>query len=484
MAFLLTFPYTNLPAVVPSLFGYIMVVVLFILSHVWRKTFQHISRYILAGACLLLYFSTLRLHFFSDFQTVANLDFELSFLFLVVLVIISIALYKKSVFLTGMGLTVGYITNLISGADYLIFFFISMFAIISAYLKIKYDWNKLFIYTIILSYLTHFIWFINNPLIGNSLQFVDAPQTNLAFVIIYMMIFALGNLLRNKEITEHTGIISASFLNCAGFIGISFLILVSKFQSLIFLISLISSVIFLIFSALFWIREKSRVSTFFYAISGYTILSIAIVSKFENPDFFIFLIWQSIIVISTAIWYRSKFIIVANFVIYLMIFISYLIMVQDITIASLSFGIVALLSARIMNWQKENLDLKTEIMRNAYLACAFVMIPYTLYHTVAGQYIIISWMGVSIGYYILSRILSNNKYRWMALLTLFMTVIYILIIGIVRLDPVYRILSFLILGIVLISISLTYSRIKLRKSGSGNNKNMDAGKNKISELSN
>ncbi len=371
-------------------------------------------------------------------------------------------------------MTLGFFTALISDSSYLLFFFVSMFAIISVYLKIKYDWNNLYIYTLILSYLIHLMWFLNNPLMGNRMEFVNEPQSNLAFILIYLSIFGMGNLFRKREVPEDTSIIIGTFLNCAGALGVSFLILISKFQEQIFSFSLAASFVLILFSALFWIREKSQVSTFFYAITGYTILSIAIISRFENPDFFILLSWQSLVVISTAIWYRSRFIILANFIIYLMIFAAYLILAKQVDLASLSFGIVALVSARIMNWQKSRLMLKTEIMRNAYLVGAFVMFPYTFYHIFPAQYIIISWLAVALVYYILSRLLNNTKYRWLALFTLLLTVGYILIIGIVKLEPAYRILSFIVLGIVLITTSLMYSRIKSKNTErSGDDKSLD-----------
>jgi len=62
----------------------------------------------------------------------------------------------------------------------------------------------------------------------------------------------------------------------------------------------------------------------------------------------------------------------------------------------------------------------------------------------------------------LSLILHNKKYRWMALLTLGLTVVYVFIIGISSSSSTYKIVSFLILGAVLILISLIYSRNKLK----------------------
>ena len=111
--------------------------------------------------------------------------------------------------------------------------------------------------------------------------------------------------------------------------------------------------------------------------------------------------------------------------------------------------------------------LRTELMRNAYLIVAFLIVPYALYFLVPGGYISLSWIAVTLVYYGLSLLLHNKKYRWMALGTLLLTISYLLIIGITKLEPVYRIITFLVLGMVLIGISLHYTR--MRAKGAHNN---------------
>jgi hypothetical protein len=389
---------------------------------------------------------------------------------IVVMINLAIAYKKNSEFLSGLNFTLAYVTFLISDNDYFILCALTIFAVFIVYLKISKQWEKIFIYGIILTQLTHLIWFINNPLIGNIIELRSAPMINIYFLLLYVIIFSQGKLLRQKRDTEDGFLIISTFLNSFGFYIIFLFIALTQFKTNLGVSNILCSLVFLVLSVLFWTREKSKYSTFFYAITGYTAMSVAIITQFEQPDFFIWLNWQSILVISTAIWYRSKFMVVANFIIFLIIFLSYLFLTTDLSIVSLGFGIVALLSARIMNWQKHRLELKTEFMRNAYLATAFIIIPYTLYHLVPGGYVILAWVSASLFYYILSLLLKNNKYRWMAVLTILLTVVYIFIIGIINLEGVLRITSFLVLGILLISLSLIYSRI-ISKTGSKDKEN-------------
>ena len=125
-------------------------------------------------------------------------------------------------------------------------------------------------------------------------------------------------------------------------------------------------------------------------------------------------------------------------------------------------GVVALVTARLLNWQRDRLELKTELMRNAYLVSALVVLPYALYHLVPGAYVGFAWVGVALFYYGMNLIVRNPKYRWMGHATLLFTAFYLGIVGINRLGPLHRILSFLFLGTVLLIVSLIFTRARSR----------------------
>ena len=49
----------------------------------------------------------------------------------------------------------------------------------------------------------------------------------------------------------------------------------------------------------------------------------------------------------------------------------------------------------------------------------------------------------------------------MALMTLVLIVGYVIIVDLVKLEPTYRILSFVVLGVVLLMVSVVYTKKKL-----------------------
>jgi uncharacterized membrane protein len=461
-AFLLTLPFKNSISILPIILGYFFSSGLVVFSEYLKKNFPHISGFILGGGFVLFFFTTLRLHYFSSNPFITNINMEITLLMAVSALILYYSVKKNSVYLSALSFTLCYLTAMVSDQSYFIFIMLMLLSALSVYFTIKNQWKYLIVYGIFITYSIHLIWFFNNPLLGKPLQPVNYPDFNVIFLLIYASIFYVGNILRSKSISEDVNAILVTALNTAGAYSIFLLITLTTTHSYVGLYNLLASILFLSFSITFWIKEQSRFSTFILAMCGYLALSVAIVIQFPAPGFFIWLCWQSLLVVSTAVWFRSKFIVVTNFIIYLIVLIAYLAMEGKMDAVSISYGIVALLSARVLNWKKDRLELRTEHMRNAYLLIALFIIPYALYNIIPGGLVSISWVALAFLYYTLSLLLKNKKYRWMAILTLFLTVVYVFILGITSEDFTYKIISFLVLGAVLVTVSLIYTKIRSR----------------------
>ena len=465
IAFLLTLPYSGFPSILPSLLGYALVGGILFLSYFWKETFEQVSRYLLGGGLLLLYFTTLRLSYFTPDPALSNKSVELALLLIVVGGNLVVAVRRRSIYLAGFNLTLGFLTALLGVEPFYVLGILTLLAVTTSILTWKFNWNALLSFGMFLTYLTHLIWTSNNPFFGNEIRFGWAPQMHLGFILLYAIIFALPMILRNERSTEGTAIILNSALNAAVGFGLFSVSILAGVTVSIVAWQAVASLLFLAMAIIFWIREKSVYSTFAYAMIGYAALSAAIVAQFPMPDFFVWLSWQSLLVVSTAVWFRSRFIVVANFAIYLTIFVAYLSAAGTVSSVSVSFGIIALLSARVLNWQKDKLALRTELMRNAYLASALLFLPYALYNSVPPHFVSVSWLVLAALYYLVGRWLKSRKYRWMALLTMTLTILYVFIVDLTTVDPVVRIISFLAVGIALLGISMFYSRKKRKMVG-------------------
>lgn len=460
--FLLLLPYENLPPYLPTIIGFVLAAIFIFLSSKWKSQFENVSKYVFGGSLIILYFSVMRLYYFADERAIQSEFIIILLLTVIVLINLFLAVLRKSIFIASFNLVLGCLTLLLSDSKIFALSALIMVALFSLAAKIKLSWDKLLPVGLVLTYITFLFILVGNPIVSGKFKLMDGSILQEFFLLIYIIIFAAAVYFNQNDYKESNVLILSTLLNTSLGFGLFLLLTLSSKSPQTPINHYIASAVFLTISALYWTKYKSQYSTFFYAIFGYTSLSVGIILMFSFPTYFVVLSWQSLLVISTAIWFRSKFIIVANFVIYLIIFIAFLILAGEVSLISLSFGVVALVSARILNWQKKNLELKTEMMRNAYLTSAFFIIPYSLYHSVPKDYLILSWLGVSLFYYVMSRVLQNFKYRWMGHLTLIITVFYTLIIGTVELEPVLRVITFIITGITLIVISLVYTKSKLK----------------------
>lgn len=461
MFFFLVQPFHDLPDLFSPVAGCVIAGIVIILSRRLRRNVPFVSGYLLGAGLCLLYLSTMRLHFFGG-NAVENAVVETCLLFAIAVASLLVSVRKRSPYLTGLSMTMGYIASLLVNSEEAFLILISVLVIGSAFIAVKYHWQNVSTFCTGLTLISVIEWLLNNPILSHNVQIRSASLAAPAFVILWLVIFSGENLFRAGKPLESIALIMGSLLNGAGMFILILFISVTELQPEIFLVNVAASLVFLLLAVGFWISEKSRYQTFFYAVLGYAALSIAIVARFGLSNSIIWLCWQSILVVSTAVWFRSKFIVVANFGIYVIIFISYLAFTGREGITGISFGLAALLSARILNWQKHRLDLKTELMRNAYLTAAFVMIPYALYSILPGKYVSLSWVGVALVYYVLSRVLENLKYRWLSLLTFILTAFYLLFVGIGALESSFRIVSFLVLGSAFLIISVLYAKSRIR----------------------
>jgi len=190
-------------------------------------------------------------------------------------------------------------------------------------------------------------------------------------------------------------------------------------------------------------------------------MSIALYGMIGFPGIFLLLPLQSLVVVSMALWFRNRLIVVMNSLLFLSILIIYLFTSKNTGGSDFCFAIAALVSARVINWKSSRLYIKTDLIRNLYMAEGFIMMLLALMHTVPRQFVTFSWTMTALLYFIISLLLKNIKYRYMALGTMICAAFYLFIVDLSRIEIIYRVLALLFLSVISIGISVYYtSRIK------------------------
>ncbi|HVU34200.1 MAG TPA: hypothetical protein VHE61_12255 [Opitutaceae bacterium] len=457
-ASLLTRPYPDLPAALPPLAGFAVTIALFAGATTGRKTFPLVAGYLRAAAMALLYCSALRLFFFGrSVLPAGNVAVELVVLAAVSLVNLGIAWRRGSPWLMALAFITAMETPLAVDRPGVVLGGVVLFALIAALIGAQRPWTTLLPVGVALTFTAYFLWAIGNPLHGGDYHWATRPGIAPLVLLACTAVFGTVPFGRDGVTPDQPAPAFAAVLNASlGYVV--FLLHTAAVSDPNFAVRhALAAGVFVALAAMAWHRHRSVIATFFYAMCGYTALGIAITKASAVPDVFVWLSAESVLVVATAIWFRSRFIVVANFLIYVAVVLAYVVLNNRETGISIGFGIVALVSARVLNWQRHRLALKTELMRNAYLIGAFIIFPYALAHLSPPRFTALAWVALAVLYYALNVIIRNQKYRWMGHGTLLLTTVYVIIPHPDGLTAAQRVLSVLVLGVVLLTVSLTSS---------------------------
>ncbi len=460
IVFLITYTFSLGYRLLATVLGYLSAAGLFFIASFWRMRASHLSRLLATGSLLLLYYTTMRLYFFSP-SPLLNNSYIVAFLLLAVVALqLYFARHRNSQWMASVAILLAMMAALLIDQTHISLPIVVAACAVALYLAIRHEWWRMLIASIVFAYTAHLLWLLSNPLVGHSLQGVSGHQYNLVYLFLYAAIFCLPLILNKEVLADNNTSMAIVFFNSAGLSLLAFLVALTHFQQDYAAVSLGVCGLFLIFSIIQWVKTEQQLAPALYACFGFLAMSIAIYGYAAIPASFFWLSLQSLLVVSMALWFRSKILVVVNSFIYVGMLLGYFVVSPSSHPVNFSFALVALASARVMNWQKERLTLRTEMLRNVYLLIAFILIFYALRSAVPGQYVTLSWTITAVGYFLLSYLLKSIKYRLMAISAIMVTIVYLFLVDLAQLDPRFRVAAFLFLGFMAVVISLYYTRIR------------------------
>jgi hypothetical protein len=442
--------------------AYLATALLILFSYFYRKSFPILTNVLNICSALLLYYITVRLYFFLEQPIVSQKAVVLSFIFIIIGLQFYKALRKNSEFAAVMGVSLCISTAIFSDSTYLSLPILILVALISLFFFYSKAWWRLHIYSLFLVYFTHLLWFYSNPIMGHHLSPVESPQHNILFLIGYVVIFSTSIFIPKEKLPSNTSLISISIWNALLFSLLLILIIPVFYRD--HYIAIFSTIAFfcLLYAVVLKIKGTRNFAPATYAVYGFMAMSIALYYFSGLPDAYLLLVVQSFLVVSMALWFRSKIIVVANAFLFVFILLIYLTTSEYISIINFAFAITALATARILNWQKERLTLKADIFRNTYLILAFFMILFGLNEALPSQYVTLSWTATAFAFFFLSILLRNIKYRYLSILTIVVTGGHLFFVDLGQMSTGFRVIAFLVFAMITIGVSLYYTK-RIRK---------------------
>ncbi|MCE4563767.1 hypothetical protein INQ51_05545 [Maribellus sp. CM-23] len=449
--------------VVSMLVGFAAVASIYICAYYIRESLSVISKLLVYNGHFLLYFFTLRLYFFQENPLVQNKIPAFVLLILVSLVFLYIAFRKKSQITAGLSLIMLMGAGVFFDSAAVIAILATIVAVLTLELYRRFAWLKLTLFFIFLVYLLHLVWLLNNPFMGNNPEFVASVSGLYIFPILTGIVFSIVAILPRKETISSELVIVTIIWNGLGFTVILATILLTYFENNYVPISAIVTVLCILYAALLRLKSDIRLIASIYVLYGFLTLSVVIYGIFGLPDSYGLFALQSLLVVSFALWFRSRFMIVMNTILFMVFLVFAVQSHENNHLTNFSFMLVAFVSARIINWQKERLNIKTELVRNLYLLLGFVMTLVAFYHVSPPSYITATWIFAGLLFFLVGYLLKNIKYRWLAISAVVVSAVRLIFVDMSSVNIEYRILAFLGLAIISITVSIWYTKYQVRK---------------------
>ncbi len=447
-----------------SMFGYVAVSCVYLTGYFIRNNFPYMSTLFTFNGHLLVFFITLRLHFVAGDVLLNNKSLALSILLLVVMALAYVSYQKKSQVLGVLVLFMGIVTAIAGNSTYFTLSLLVIIPVLSFYSVKKLNWWVLLHLSIILVYAGYIIWLMNNPIMNQNREAFTSHQFGHFFLFGAAMIYSMLALMPENENIKEGSIKSSIVLN-----GIAFSILISLFSLTFFtetyaeIFAMISG--FCIIYSVFLKKNSAwKITSSMYALYGFFALSISIYGVYNLPLAFLLLSIQSLLVVSMALWFRSRFIVIMNSLLFVGLLIAYIAYKEPLNSINISFALAALITARILNWKKKRLEIQTEFIRNLYLLIGIFMTLLSLYRAVPTQYVTLSWMLTGMVFFVLSILIHNVKYRWLAIAIMVITSVKLVVYDLSTVNLGYRIIALLILAVITLGISIFYARRRKVKS--------------------
>ena len=439
-------------------FGFAAVGLVYLIGYLTRESLPYMSRLFSYNGHLLLYIQTMRICLFQGSRVIDNPILGHAVVLTVLISLIYLAYRKNSQLLAVMAWLMAGVTAVASGnTHFMLPLMLGITGTSILFASLKGWWIGL-ITSVFLVYFIFLVWILGNPFLSRSLEFISNPQMGYVYLFACALAYSLLGLLPKSESLPQNQPFQVIIWNGLGFSFIFTLMVLSFFSDNYSIYFGLIAAFCIVYSVLLQLRGTWNNIAALYAIYSFVALSITISGIYHFPLAFFLLSIQSLLVVIVALWFRSRFMVIMNTILFAGLLIVYLTTAESLHMVNFSFSLVALATARILNWRKQRLEIRTELIRNIFLFSGAAMVLFSLHEAVPPNFVTLSWTLAAVVFFILSVLIHNMKYRWLAITTMIVTVFYLFIVDLSNISLGYRIVALMFIASISLGISIFYSK--------------------------
>ena len=448
----------NNQEIISLVFGFLSVALVYLMGHLTLKSLPYMSRLFSYNGHLLLYIQAMRICLFPGSQIIENSFLGYAVILVVLLSLIYLAYRNSSQMLAILVWLMAVITAIADGSTHFMLPLMLGITGSAIFFVIRKAWWTGLIISIFLSYFIYLMWITGNPLMSKTFEFISLPQMGHVYLFVCALAYSLMALLPASDRISQNQLNRSIVLNGLGFSFLFTLTVLAFFTETYFQYFGLIAAFCIAYSIWLKLRGTWKSIASLYAIYSFVALSISIAGIYHFPLAFLLLSIQSLLVVIVALWFRSRFIIIMNTILFLGLLIAYFAASEFLHGTNFSFALVALGTARILNWKKQRLEIRTELIRNIFLFTGAVMILFSLHEAVPPNFVTLSWALSAVVFFLLSVLIRNMKYRWLAIITMVVTVFYLFLVDLSSISLGYRIVALMFIAAISLGISIFYSK--------------------------
>src|SRR3989338_5027327 len=497
VAFFISYTFKYLNAYAKLALGYMLGFGFLIAgSYLERKeTYRKIAWGILGAGWGLLYLSTYAMHFIDATRIVSHPAIAIWLLGLVSFAAIIYNLKYNSWIVSFLTYFLAFITVGLGGIEYSTIIYCAFLVASIVFLSHKLDWYKFLLAGIGGTYLTFVLWI--NPQIYSSFLVarhagLSMYQFQLSFGIIFLSwaLFSGGLLLTKIEGPERLRyVLGGVLLNAAFFVslGLHELYKINKQLTLSwdvrFWFLIAAAAVYFLLAYISKVQKKPQLIVAFVSIA-FNALAIAVLIKAPRLNAGFFWILEMMVIFVLGIYYKELVYRMLAFVLGILFSARllavdyssgqfYSILGWDIkhNIAIFSFAILCFYSAgALISWNRIQKNLKDDEKKLfAYFFPIFAtpLLPFLLGEEVREKWLSLSWALEGLGILGLGFVLGNRIYRLSALAVLSLSCVRLIFIDMAKVETIYKIITFILLGAILLGVSLFYSKFIIKQKEAG-----------------
>jgi uncharacterized membrane protein len=450
--------------------GILVSLILIGLGHYLDTHVKKFGQVVLGGGFAILYFTIYAMHFFDNVRLVDNQAAVLVMLSLTAISFLIYALKRNLENMVYISISLVFLSANLGNIQYFSLASLVIFTAIAVFVSSLKNYRGVLFFSIIASYLTVFRWLFNNFLTdGNGVVFL------VIFSFIYYLIFALATdyfFRENKEedILDTNALV---LLNSISFFGVTALSLNTRYSGNIMEMTLLAFC-FLNLGISVIYQFVSKVGNLFRPYFGLGIIALFFYLPLVLDKVYLPLGW-GLLALAFVIYgglfgtIRTRTIGLAVFV-FAFLSIFDLHSISDLFNGSILFYLfIFALTFECISRFYANYQLKTregdnsesdDQLISAYSILSVGATIAFIYNLVDANMLTLSWGVAGFVIPMIGFLINDKVYRRAGLFLLLMATAKLFLIDFADLDGEIKVISFIVLGIILLAISYGYNRYK------------------------